>query len=405
MKRRNDFQFKSIEDFILEGKIPANEKLVLLALVRLAGDGKRVRVKRREIGRLASLSVASVKRAVKGLEEKGWIRIYREPGEENEYELVFYDRFGREAEGYGSFQDSGFSPGSGREAVRRFRIRCPGAVHFEACPFGIFLEFLAEFLAIFMPDFWNFTGSGKNQCLGVHFSEREEGTDGVTGVVPDLNRGGPGGNGGMEMGDYGGKPGDTERVKSAGREEERSWAKDKELGDGSGGPHPGPYNYKEDDDYYVSSSSSNNNSTPTYTNVSILKAKIMPDPGGESGGTGSGSVYSSPEARKEVTKLWEETFGRRFPFRGEEFSDRVLRAADYMVYLARNGRLRRLWSAERYLRKLMQVKIEPFPDYLTRRRMVEEAEERMRRLEEHMIRQVEARMREEMARPKGPRFC
>ncbi len=131
----------------------------------------------------------------------------------------------------------------------------------------------------------------------------------------------------------------------------------------------------------------------------------MPDPGGESGGTGSGSVYSSPEARKEVTKLWEETFGRRFPFRGEEFSDRVLRAADYMVYLARNGRLRRLWSAERYLRKLMQVKIEPFPDYLTRRRMVEEAEERMRRLEEHMIRQVEARMREEMARPKGPRFC
>ena len=76
-----------------------------------------------------------------------------------------------------------------------------------------------------------------------------------------------------------------------------------------------------------------------------------------------------------------------------------------MVYLVRSGRLRRLWSAEGYLRKLMQVKIEPFPDYLTRRRMVEEAEERMKRLDEIMIRQVEARMREEMSRSRGPRFC
>ena len=76
-----------------------------------------------------------------------------------------------------------------------------------------------------------------------------------------------------------------------------------------------------------------------------------------------------------------------------------------MVYLARNGRLRRLWSAEGYLRKLTQVRIEPFPDYLTRRRMVEEAEERMKRLDELLIRQVEARMREEMARPRGPGFC
>ena len=400
---------KSIEDFILEGKLSANEKLVLLALVRLAGDGKRVRVKRREIGRLASLSVASVKRAVKGLEEKGWIRIYREPGEENEYELLFYDRGGREAEGYGSFPDPGFSLGSGRETegVRRFRIRCPGTIHFEACPFGIFLEFLAEFLATFMPDFWNFTGSGKNQCVGVHFSEREEGTDDVTGVVSDLNRVGPGGNGGMEMDDYGGKPGDTERAKDTGREEEGAGAKDEGVGDGSGGPHPGPYNYKEEDDdkYMSSSSSSNHNHTPTYTNISISKAKVMPDPGGESGGTGCGSVYSSPEAGEQVVKLWEETFGRCFPFERKEWSDRVLRAADYMVYLVRSGRLRRLWSAEGYLRKLMQVKIEPFPDYLTRRRMVEEAEERMKRLDEIMIRQVEARMREEMSRSRGPRFC
>ena len=110
------------------------------------------------------------------------------------------------------------------------------------------------------------------------------------------------------------------------------------------------------------------------------------------------------DERVEIVRAWEATFGRRFPLDGD-LSDRVVRAADYMIYLVRSGRLMRLRNPEGYLRKLSVVEIEPFPDYFTRRRMAREAEERMKRLDELMIRQVEARMREEMSRPRGPRFC
>ena len=107
---------------------------------------------------------------------------------------------------------------------------------------------------------------------------------------------------------------------------------------------------------------------------------------------------------KEIIKEeWERAFITEFPFK--HLDDRVIRAADYMLYLKWRGRTLHLRTPAGYLRKLTTLKLEPFPSYEERKRMTEAAQRWYEAMLRAAVEEYERYMQKEMARYKGPRFC
>jgi len=106
---------------------------------------------------------------------------------------------------------------------------------------------------------------------------------------------------------------------------------------------------------------------------------------------------------KTIKEEWERAFCTRFPF--EHLDDKVVRAADYMLYLKWTGKTLRLKTPVGYLKKLTTLNLEPFPSYDERKKMTEEAQRWYDMMLRTAAEKYERHMKQEMARSKGPRFC
>jgi len=76
-----------------------------------------------------------------------------------------------------------------------------------------------------------------------------------------------------------------------------------------------------------------------------------------------------------------------------------------MLYLKWKGKTLNLRTPAGYLRKLATLKLEPFPSYEERKRMIEAARLRYEKMVSDAVKKYEELMRQEMARLRGPRFC
>ena len=361
----SEYPFTIIENAILESKLSAREKLVLIVLKRFAGRRDHAWPGRKAIGRLASCSEATVKRVLKKLEEKDLLRIIRREGGTSVYILPGYEI--REGELVPVW------PGSPLEAIHMQHSGQDGNENPENQGNSIAGEKSGK-IEVKSPDIPDLTKTSKKSR---------------TEVGSGISKGSQGPGGGS---------------KRAGGGSQRPGVGSQRPGVGSWRP---PKNNNKNNNKNIINNIKNKKCAKTDDEV-FKKDDVSKDgvfyfdsSKRETASKKNSSHRYSSEERVKVIKKWEETFGLRFPGDGDP-SDRMVRAADYMIYLVNNGRLRKLWDPKAYLRKLSVVKIEPFPDYSTRERMVREAEERMRRLDEYLIRQVEARMREERERSRGP---
>ncbi len=419
---------------ITEVEMNASEKLILATITDLLGRGQK-RIRHRLLSRLTHLSIPTIKRAVRRLEAGGFIRVKRTPGFENEYHLMDVQ-----------FMESDRGPGSSHDPPGD----PPRGCNWNNCPV---LQLVLALFAILIPDQADeilsefMSGKPVSEILSRVKMIRPRINMSCVLTDPGSNAGSPGPHpGSWSVQDDPGSSNSLKQLNINGKSQVEVYRDDPTPGQNdptpgqndptrgqeysdsyptpdqndptpdqgsirdplpsktlningskedtvSGGdstpdqndPTPDQHDpgslYNDDDEYiYIKSSSI---SSDKLSRLHTCKtAKVMPDKKKEIG-----------NYRQEIIASWKKTFASDFP--STKITDRLVRAADFMLYLYSQNRLRKIHNPAGYLVRLSTTELEDFPDFAERRKMLKMAEERLKRLEEKLRREVEEKMERE----------